>query len=58
MGSEDPIVPVSVMREVQDLVRGSELAVVDQAGHSAYFEKPEQVNRLVLDFLARRAQYG
>ncbi|MEJ8814706.1 alpha/beta fold hydrolase [Variovorax ureilyticus] len=58
VGSEDPIVPVSVMREVQDLVRGSELAVVDQAGHSAYFEKPEQVNRLVLDFLARRAQYG
>ena len=57
VGSEDPIVPVSVMREVQELVRGSELAVVDQAGHSAYFEKPEEVNRLVLDFIARRAQY-
>ncbi|NML43611.1 alpha/beta hydrolase [Ramlibacter sp. G-1-2-2] len=58
VGSEDPIVPVSVMREVQELVGGSELAVVQDAGHSAYFEKPEEVNRLVLDFIARRAQYG
>jgi len=57
VGSEDPIVPVSVMREVQELVRGSELVVVDDAGHSAYFEKPDDVNRHVLDFIARRARY-
>lgn len=57
VGSEDPIVPVSVMREVAGLVRGSELAVIDDAGHSAYFEKPDEVNRLVLDFIARRARY-
>lgn len=58
VGSEDPIVPVAVMREVAQLVRGSELAVVDAAGHSAYFEKPEEFNRLVLDFIARRARYA
>lgn len=57
VGSEDPIVPVGVMREVQALVPGSELAVIDAAGHSAYFEKPEEVNRQVLDFIARRARY-
>lgn len=57
VGSEDPIVPVGVMREVQGLVRGSELAVIADAGHSAYFEKPEEVNRQLLDFIARRAQY-
>lgn len=57
VGSEDPIVPVGVMREVQELVRGSELAVVDQAGHSAYFEKPQEVNRVVLNFLERRAKF-
>ena len=28
-----------------------------RAGHSAYFDKPEQVNRLVIDFIARRARY-
>jgi pimeloyl-ACP methyl ester carboxylesterase len=58
VGSEDPIVPVAVMREVAELVRGSELAVVDAAGHSAYFEKPVEFNRLVLDFIARRAEYA
>ncbi|MBK6007256.1 alpha/beta hydrolase [Ramlibacter ginsenosidimutans] len=57
VGSEDPIVPVRVMRELQDLVRGSELAVIDQAGHSAYFEKPDEVNRVLLDFLERRAKF-
>jgi 3-oxoadipate enol-lactonase len=57
VGSEDPIVPVAVMREVAELVHGSELVVIDQAGHSAYFEKPQDFNRLVLDFIARRARY-
>ena len=57
VGSEDPIVPVDVMREVAELVEGSELAVIDEAGHSAYFEKPEKVNRHLLDFIARRARY-
>jgi 3-oxoadipate enol-lactonase len=57
VGSEDPIVPVSVMREVQGLVPDSELVVVDEAGHSTYFEKPEEFNRHVLDFIARRAVY-
>jgi 3-oxoadipate enol-lactonase len=57
VGSEDPIVPVSAMREVADRVSESELAVVAQAGHSAYFEKPEEVNRLILDFIERRAVY-
>jgi pimeloyl-ACP methyl ester carboxylesterase len=57
VGSEDPIVPVSVMREVAEHLEDSELAVVPQAGHSAYFEKPEEVNRLIIDFIARRARY-
>lgn len=57
VGSEDPIVPVSVMEEVQTLVRDSELVVVQDAGHSAYFEKPQEFNSIVLDFIARRAQY-
>lgn len=57
VGSEDPIVPVSVMQEVSQRVRGSEVAVVQAAGHSTYFEKPQEFNTLVLDFLARRAAY-
>ena len=57
VGREDPIVPVGVMREVAGLVPGSELQVVDDAGHSTYFEKPAEFNRAVLDFIARRAAY-
>lgn len=57
VGSEDPIVPVSVMREVAELVAASELAEIKNAGHSAYFEKPQEFNLAVLDFLARRAHY-
>lgn len=57
VGREDPIVPVPFLQEVQALVAGSELAVVDDAGHSTYFEQPAEFNRLVLDFLARRAAW-
>ena len=54
VGAEDPLVPVQAMRDAQALVPGSELAVVDDCGHSTYFEKPAVFNHLVLDFIARR----
>lgn len=54
VGREDPIVPVDIMEEVARLVAGSEIAVIEQAAHSAYFEQPEPVNRTVLGFLGRR----
>ena len=55
VGRQDPLVPLAAMRDAQALAAGSELAVVDDCGHSTYFEKPEVFNHLVLDFLARRA---
>ena len=58
VGSEDPIVPASVMHEVSALVAASEVVVIEQAGHSAYFEKPAEFNRHVLDFIDRRAAYA
>jgi 3-oxoadipate enol-lactonase len=54
VGNEDPIVPVSAMHEAAGLVAGSEVAVVQDAGHSAYFEKPTEYTKLVLEFLERR----
>ena len=53
VGSEDPLVPVSVVQEFQALVAHSEVHVVQQAGHSAYFEKPQEFNENVLAFLKR-----
>jgi pimeloyl-ACP methyl ester carboxylesterase len=38
---------------LQYLAEGSEVAVVDDAGHFLHVEQPEVVNRLVLDFIGR-----
>ena len=53
VGSEDPLVPLEAMQAFAQQVLGSELQVVDRAGHSAYFEKPEEFNENVLAFLRR-----
>ena len=53
VGSEDPLVPASVMHECSGLVPDSAVVVIEQAGHSAYFEKPEEFNRHVIEFIAR-----
>jgi pimeloyl-ACP methyl ester carboxylesterase len=58
VGSEDPLVPVSVMHEMATLVPASEVVVIDQAGHSAYFEKAAQFNQHVADFIGRRALWS
>lgn len=57
VGGEDPIVPVGATYEIAELVPGSEVAVVQDAGHSAYFEKADEFNKLVLDFLVRRGNF-
>ena len=54
-GREDPLVPVAAMQDCAALSAGSELALVDDCGHSTYFEKPGVFNHRVLDFIARRA---
>lgn len=58
VGAEDPIVPPRVMRELSASLPGSEVVVVEQAAHSAYFEKPAEFNRQVLDFIGRRASFA
>ena len=57
-----PVVGFEIVRtrgagvtEVAALVPASEVAVIADAGHSAYFEQAAQFNRLVLDFIGRRA---
>ena len=52
---QDTILPPPVIREVADLIPGAEFVVLPSAGHSAYFETPEQFNATVAQFLARHA---
>lgn len=50
-GAEDQVFPPSVARELHDTISGSSLAVVPEAGHIPQWEKPEAVNRILLEFL-------
>jgi 3-oxoadipate enol-lactonase len=53
VGRDDPIVPVSAMQDVARFVARSEVVVIDNAAHSAYFEQPAAFNGFVLAFLER-----
>jgi pimeloyl-ACP methyl ester carboxylesterase len=55
-GDADLITPPSIMRMVARHIPGSEIAIVTESGHSAYWEQPEAFNRAVLGFLAKGAK--
>jgi pimeloyl-ACP methyl ester carboxylesterase len=50
-GEGDTRSPLSVAKQMHAAVRGSELRVIPGAGHVSNMEKPEDFNRLVLEFL-------
>jgi pimeloyl-ACP methyl ester carboxylesterase len=50
-GTEDKVFPPDVGRDLQRRVRGSQLAVIPDAGHIVQWERPDKVNPLLLDFL-------
>ena len=52
-GGADLYAPPPVMRLFADRIKGSELVIVPEAGHSAYWEQPEVFNRVVLDFIRK-----
>ncbi len=51
VGEEDVLTPPQVMKKIQQRIPQSRFVKVPRAGHSLYFEKPEEFNRIVLDFL-------
>ncbi|MBU9651096.1 alpha/beta hydrolase [Burkholderia multivorans] len=53
VGGEDVLFPPDEVREVQRCVAGSSFALLETAGHSAYFEAPDAFNAAVEDWLAR-----
>jgi pimeloyl-ACP methyl ester carboxylesterase len=50
----DLTAPPYIMRVLAMHIRGSELRLIPEAGHSANWEQPDIFNRLVLDFLSKR----
>src|SRR5262245_9505618 len=55
VGEQDQLIPPAAIEAMHKAMPGSELVKVPGAGHSVYFEKPAEYNRLVSEFLARHA---
>lgn len=52
-GSHDLVVPVSHAYAAQSLIPNSQVRVVDRCGHTPQVERPQEFNRLALDFLSQ-----
>ena len=50
-GEADPLVPVPYAEEMQRLIPGSRLVVLPHAAHVAMWDRPEEFNRVVGEFL-------
>jgi pimeloyl-ACP methyl ester carboxylesterase len=52
--ADDVAIPPRLSREVADTVPGARYVEIPDAGHFGYLERPDEVNRVLLDFLAVR----
>ena len=52
-GAEDPLFPAELLESYVPWFPDARIEVVQDAGHSPYFEQPEVFNRLLADFLTR-----
>jgi pimeloyl-ACP methyl ester carboxylesterase len=55
-GDADLIAPPPIVRSLAVLIPGSELAVLTESGHSGYWERPDQFNATLIDFIRRRGR--
>lgn len=51
VGEHDAITPPEIIQRCHRAVPGSRYAVIPNSGHSAYFERPDEFNRVVMEFL-------
>ncbi|MEU4342102.1 alpha/beta hydrolase [Nocardia sp. NPDC023852] len=52
--SDDLLAPPKYCREVAAAIPDARYAEIDRCGHLGYLERPEEVNRVVIDFLSGR----
>ena len=50
-GENDPLVPVTYGREMQEQIAGSRLVVLPRAAHVAMWDAPEEFNKVVTEFV-------
>jgi 4,5:9,10-diseco-3-hydroxy-5,9,17-trioxoandrosta-1(10),2-diene-4-oate hydrolase len=51
-GKQDRIIPVSHAQITTSKIRGAKLHIFDRCGHMPMFERPDEFNKIVLNFLA------
>jgi pimeloyl-ACP methyl ester carboxylesterase len=52
-GEKDKLTPPPVMKEIADLIPGSEFYIIPGAGHVTPLENPEELNKLIQKFLTK-----
>jgi pimeloyl-ACP methyl ester carboxylesterase len=50
--ADDLVLPARLSREVADVIPGARYAEIADAGHVGYLERPDEVNRLLVEFLS------
>jgi len=50
-GKYDQLTPVKYSQFFHDKIKNSELSIIDKAGHGVMLEKPNQVNKVIEDFI-------
>jgi 3-oxoadipate enol-lactonase len=53
VGEQDQLIPPPIIEAMHKKMPGSQLVKVPGAGHSVYFEKPDDYNKIVMDFLQK-----
>jgi 3-oxoadipate enol-lactonase len=53
VGKEDKVTPPQVAQKIVEAIAGSELAVMENAGHLSNLEAPDEFNSTILKFLER-----
>jgi pimeloyl-ACP methyl ester carboxylesterase len=51
-GHQSNSIPIELTRQTHQILAGSQLEILDQAGHCPHDDQPEKFNQLVLEFLA------
>ncbi len=51
VGSEDELTPLAQSEYMQEKIKGSQLKIIDHAGHVSNLEQPEKFNKHLADFL-------
>jgi 3-oxoadipate enol-lactonase len=53
VGSDDPVTPPSIAREMLETIPNAQLVIIDSAAHAANLERPAAVNRVIEDWASQ-----